>query len=315
MPDFGIMRGFNEKLFGDKLVAGQLPTQLGLIGSQEVGLLLDNFPNAAAAYSLRKLRSAYTGSAIRVRRSSDNTETNIGFSSTFGLDTTSLTSFCSGTNGFVTTWYDQSGNGYNATQTTAANQPQIVSSGAVLTVNSKPCTVFSSASSTKLNVGTNFWTYTGNSTVFHASLNTHTSYQSLISYFEGVGTSLGIQYTKYPATPTNVCTDVYAPGGMATDTTQSSNVQYLVSMQWQNWSTHKTNGNTIIAINGANQAISPYGSNPSTWANNGATRIGAFDNAGSWDGKIQELVIYTTALSGANIDGAESNINTYYAIY
>ena len=36
MPDFGIMRGFNDKLFGDKLYAGQLPTQLGLIGSQEV---------------------------------------------------------------------------------------------------------------------------------------------------------------------------------------------------------------------------------------------------------------------------------------
>lgn len=33
MPDFGIMRGFNEKLFGDKLVAGQLPTQLGVLGS------------------------------------------------------------------------------------------------------------------------------------------------------------------------------------------------------------------------------------------------------------------------------------------
>jgi len=33
MPDFGIFRGFNDKLFGDKLYAGQLPTQLGLIGS------------------------------------------------------------------------------------------------------------------------------------------------------------------------------------------------------------------------------------------------------------------------------------------
>lgn len=33
MPNFGIMRGFNEKLFSDKLVAGQLPTQLGIIGS------------------------------------------------------------------------------------------------------------------------------------------------------------------------------------------------------------------------------------------------------------------------------------------
>ena len=34
MPDFGIFRGFNDKLFGDKLYAGQLPTQLGLIGSE-----------------------------------------------------------------------------------------------------------------------------------------------------------------------------------------------------------------------------------------------------------------------------------------
>lgn len=38
MPDFGIFRGFNEKLFGDKLVAGQLPTQLGLIGSEDFGV-------------------------------------------------------------------------------------------------------------------------------------------------------------------------------------------------------------------------------------------------------------------------------------
>lgn len=38
MPDFGIFRGFNQKLFGDKLVAGQLPTQLGLIGSESFGI-------------------------------------------------------------------------------------------------------------------------------------------------------------------------------------------------------------------------------------------------------------------------------------
>jgi hypothetical protein len=37
MPDFGIFRGFNEKLFGDKLYAGQLPTQLGFIGSEDFG--------------------------------------------------------------------------------------------------------------------------------------------------------------------------------------------------------------------------------------------------------------------------------------
>lgn len=38
MPDFGIFRGFNDKLFGNKLYAGQLPTQLGLIGSLDFGI-------------------------------------------------------------------------------------------------------------------------------------------------------------------------------------------------------------------------------------------------------------------------------------
>jgi hypothetical protein len=142
------MRGFNEKLFGDKLVAGQLPTQLGLIGSTAFGFvgILDDYPNAAAAYSLRGLRINYTGSLIRVRRSSDNAEQDFGFIDNIerNLDTTALTTFCSGTDGFVTTWYDQSGNNRNALQTTAANQPQIVSSGSVLTENGKPCVNFTS---------------------------------------------------------------------------------------------------------------------------------------------------------------------------
>src|SRR5210317_1337729 len=87
-------------------------------------LLLDTYTGASAAYSLRKLRSGYTGDAIEVRRASDNTTQDIGFVDG-ELDTTSLASFCSGTDGFVTTWYDQSGNGNDATQTTASNQPKI----------------------------------------------------------------------------------------------------------------------------------------------------------------------------------------------
>jgi len=139
MPDFGSFRGF-----GEKLVQGQTPTQLGKIGSENVGYLgvLDLFPNASIAYSLRLLRNTYTGDAIRVRRSSDNTEQNIGFTGQGTLDLATLNSFCSGTNGFVTTWYDQSGNGVNLTQTTAGNQPQIVSSGSVLTQSGKPSISF-----------------------------------------------------------------------------------------------------------------------------------------------------------------------------
>jgi hypothetical protein len=102
-------------------------------GGGGASLLLDTYTGAAVAYSLRKLRTAYTGAAIRVRRSSDNAEQNINFVSG-DLDTASLLTFCGAGNGFITTWYDQSGNANNATQPTLlASQAQIVSSGAIIT--------------------------------------------------------------------------------------------------------------------------------------------------------------------------------------
>jgi hypothetical protein len=54
------------------------------------------------------------------------------------LDTAALLAFVGAGNGFVTTWYDQSGNGRNATQTTAGQQPQIVSNGVIETQNGRP---------------------------------------------------------------------------------------------------------------------------------------------------------------------------------
>ena len=61
-------------------------------GTPAPSLLLDTYPNAAVAYSLRKLRTAYTGNAIRVRRSSDNAEQDIAFVGN-DLDTTSMLDF------------------------------------------------------------------------------------------------------------------------------------------------------------------------------------------------------------------------------
>ena len=102
-------------------------------GGGAPSLLLDTYTGASVAYSLRQLRTAYTGAAIRVRRSSDNAEQDINFVGG-DLDTSSLLTFCGAGNGFITTWYDQSGNANNATQPTLlASQAQIVSSGAVIT--------------------------------------------------------------------------------------------------------------------------------------------------------------------------------------
>jgi len=105
--------------------------------SGAVPLLLDLYP-ATAAYSLRKLRTDYTGSAIRVRRSSDNAEQDIGFVSN-DLDTTALLAFVGADSGFVTTWYNQSStSGLNVTQTSAGAQPRIVNGGVVELENGKP---------------------------------------------------------------------------------------------------------------------------------------------------------------------------------
>jgi hypothetical protein len=109
--------------------------------------VLDLYPNAAMAYSLRKLRKAYTGAAVRIRRSSDNAETDIGFLANGDFDSAAAVAFCGVGNGFITTWYDQSGNSRNQTQTTAANQPQIINSGVILTFLSKPSALFNGTSS------------------------------------------------------------------------------------------------------------------------------------------------------------------------
>jgi hypothetical protein len=99
---------------------------------------------AAAAYSLRKVKDGYSGNAVRIRRSSDDAEVNVAFDSDDKVSTsssisvvsgsvsgTTLGDFISGTNAFVHTWYDQVGSN-DITQTTAANQPKIAESGALL---------------------------------------------------------------------------------------------------------------------------------------------------------------------------------------
>jgi hypothetical protein len=115
--------------------------EYGAAGGGGGSLLLDTYGSAAVAYSTRKLSTAYAGSCMKVRRSSDNTTQNIGFVSNT-LDTASLLTFCGAGNGFVDTWYDQSGNGFDVAQATQANQPQIVASGAVVTKNSLPSVQF-----------------------------------------------------------------------------------------------------------------------------------------------------------------------------
>lgn len=93
--------------------------------------------SAFTAFSTRKLGS-YSGPAIKVRRSSDSTTQDIPFTPGGDMDTTALLAFVGSGSGYIDTLYDQSGNGRNLVQATAASQPIIVESGVVVTKNGKP---------------------------------------------------------------------------------------------------------------------------------------------------------------------------------
>lgn len=101
--------------------------------------LLWKYSGASAAYSLRPLYPTFKGinakPVVRVRESGTDTEQD--FTAEEITDGT-LTAFAGANDGFVVTWYDQSGNGRDATQSTASVQPQIVDAGSLITENGLP---------------------------------------------------------------------------------------------------------------------------------------------------------------------------------
>lgn len=119
-------------------------------------LLLDESGLGSAAFSIStgKVRAAYSGDVLRVRRSSDNAECDVEFLNDWvslnspinnlsaGSGAT-LTAWAGSDSCYVVTWFDQSGNARNASQSTAANQPMIMSGGALLTgANGRACVRF-----------------------------------------------------------------------------------------------------------------------------------------------------------------------------
>jgi hypothetical protein len=268
----------------------------GIVGSQIVQAtgLLAQYPGAAAAYSLRQLTTAYTGSAIRVRRASDNTEQNIGFTALGGLDTSSLTSFCSGTNGFITTWYDQSGNSRDASQTTAASQPQIVSSGSVITANSKPTLRFDGVNDF-LTLGTQT---VGVSTYIQIVKRNGTSGGSFHTIIMG-STGGPLNYAQTYVQNANNNLQIYQNGNI--NTAQSFDT-VLQAFQTYLDTTGRNYKNNVLGTTGSLTFTSETGN----------FRLG--NNAGTsfLNGDFSEFIWYSNSQL-SNQNGIYTNLNNYYS--
>ena len=282
-----LLQGLNET-DATAETRGTLPLSLKMVrttGAAVTDLLLDTYTGAAAAYSVRKLDKDYTGNCMRVRRTSDEATQDIGFDSNGDLDTAAIATFCSGAFGHVTRWYDQSGNGNDATQNTTSAQPMIYDrvAAAVVTENGKPIIKQVDGSSglvTALAGNSTAWVFSALD--IHAA-STLLSDNGTLEYFL-TAKSVNVVTHINGITSSNI----YKNGSSVTYTTQDSV-----------WQSLNQNQSLISAeLNTSGVAAYLLGLSNSTW--------GCYD--------MQELILWHSDQS-TNRTGIESNINTYFSIY
>jgi hypothetical protein len=269
---------------------GTVPISLKMTWEEVELLLLEEYPGAVAAYSLRLLDNTYTGDAIRVRRASDNAEQDIAFDANGDLDTSALDTFCSGTDGFVKTWYDQSGNGNDAEQTTTANQPKIVSSGSIIQEGGKPALEFDGI----------------NDYFAKAFLLTNPVSHFVVAQASSTGDFIidGYVATNRNSLYKSSADEIRLYNGGALYQTHIDGTQAV-------FSSISNGANSLLAVNGSG-VTGTIGTNSMDGVTIGA--IGSLGSGTYFDGTIQEVVLYGSDET-SNRTGIETDINDFYNIY
>ena len=296
--------------------------------------ILDLYPTSVHhAYSLRKLKSAYGGFCLRVRRTTTTptvttTTVDLSFDSNNTISLNSAITYVSGTattatnlgqfcasilngysnpdlvninqNIFVVTWFDQSGNGKNPTNGTAGQQPRLVNAGNLELSGGKVAVRFTRTSSQNLNLVDTT-----------ANINNMSSYW-VGQFLSSTGTQIG--YLLSATTPNGrfsfpyqTSSLVYAAYG-STLTTLAFEASSSSRKLYELIAPDTTFPLTAVAYNNGvgtgstvtlrSQAI-------------GFIQIGT-GLTSYFDGYIQEVIGYQ---SNANRLEKETNINSYWSIY
>lgn len=254
--------------------------------------LLNDYEGAVVGLSLRLLYCPFqSSSCIRVRRSSDDAEQDIGFTALGDLDTSSMKSFVTSNSAYVVTWYDQSGNGYNASQSTQAKQPRIMNAGVIERQNSLPTIRFGYS-------GDNYLTISGitvsqPNTYFIVGQSSGTDDHHFIDGTTGSRQIIGFNSGNF----------ITYAGSVLNHVTTSSAIAF------QLMTTLFNSSSSTIQINAGSTTTGNAGSSAITGMN-----IGAGGTNLSINGYMSEVVCYPADMS-ASVSGIKTNINTYYSIY
>ena len=288
----------------------------GVAANSAIGFegLLDTYSGAAAAYSVRLLKSDYGGNNQQIRRSSDNALQNIGFSSNIFNAASALT-FTGANDGLTRDFYDQSGATNNLQQTTNSIQPTIISSGSLVTLNSKAALDFSSG---KFLEFSNVWegglmpTKSSFSVVLVADFSTSGSLKNLLGC---VNTASDRFVFRQQTTG-----EIFIALGNNTYTTtmqfNSANEGLILNVivTGGNYDLHITRLSDENTESWTSETISGDWGTISSGLTGTSFGINNFSGSGSGlEGKLNELV-YWNENKYSDLAGISSNIKTFYSI-
>jgi hypothetical protein len=268
--------------------------------SGAAGLLLDDYPTANVAYSFRKLRDAYAGSAVRIRRSSDDAQADIGFSGN-DFDTAAAAAHIGGGSGFIVTWYDQSGNGRNVTNATAANQPTYSATG----FSSLPTASFDGTDTLERASTTTASLFETQVTILSAVQQTGTANQRAFLGFNGSNFLVWLTfdntiYFDFGGTGGSARLNVAQPVGWDDD-------EHILELY------RDSSDLQGIVVDGVSLAT---GTRTTDLTSTTATFVlGGNDTTADFIGLLSEFVIWPTDLGTTNRAGARNNMNAYWSAF
>ena len=267
----------------------------------------DAVPSIVAAYGPRRGLTAYNSYQYLLRRDSDNDEEAFGTDSAGNLRTDLIASWQGAANAYIVTMFDWSGNGNDASQTTAASQPLYVASGQ----NSRPVGRWD---------GTNDFLSIANAAPLSPS------YISVVSVIKAVSYPVEPKIVSLPSNNgwsppyASYCfgvrhgarvsslfinTNVNEKSGTAVQVTGTA---YVLSTTYDGtirlFNNGMADGELLVG-----SAINSSTKNIAIGANN------TFAASEFWSGDIYELIICNAALSTGDRVAAEAAANSYWAVY
>ena len=284
------------------------------------------------AFSTRKLREAYTGPALRLRRATDNSQVDVAFDATGVVSSSSIVTLAvAGTSGaaigttatlsayqganplYVSIWYDQGANGYHGIQNTASRQPVLTQSSAgstnqyaslQFTGTSKHSVIVNQTLNTLLTSGIR------GSVFMNARVqNGNTSNNSFGHSDTGNNAIRWTAHINWPDGQNQMFTDL----GSIEGTRSFTNDATVGLNRYRQYSIIRLASSKIVRVSGVNRNNSGLTLTSRTWQSNSTFGVGlttgSLDALGQngFTGNISEFILYRTDLSDTQYPIFERN--------